>query len=143
MFIEGKDYKVIEQDSAYSMLVEYNHERWLCGSGPDLGLAHPELKGVQFRQDGMTLLKGYEWNGSNFVTDSPECMRASAVHDAWCTATEHGIYENTKTNWDRGADEYAAICIEDGMDKEKADGRRSPLKLMDPTKKDPDLSEKR
>lgn len=139
-FTKDGDYKVITPEDEYvngkyAMLVDYNHQGWLCGNSPDLGSAHPSLKNVRFRIDGMTLLKGYEWNGSDIVTDSPECMRASAVHDAWCDAMEDGIYKYTKANWDMGADEYADICIEDGLDKEEANCRRSYIKSVGPPKR--------
>ena len=68
----------------------------------------------------MTLEVGYAWNGSDFVTDTDECMRASALHDLWCQAMEEDIYKDNKKNWRRGAKEYRDNCIRDGMPKLEA-----------------------
>ena len=42
-------------------------------------------------------------------------MRASALHDLWCQAMRERIYANSYRNWLRGASEYRALCIADGM----------------------------
>ena len=117
MFKEGKDYRVVERETKYRMLREHGHE-WL-GNRPDksvLVVGSPMLeKFVRFTESGVTLRINYEWNGSNIVVDSPMCMRASAVHDAWCQGMRVGILESTEKNWDRGVDEYIAICRADGL----------------------------
>ena len=66
----------------------------------------------------VTLRRNYAWDGSSgpFVADTPECMRASALHDVWCQAMRlDEMYENGFKNWRRGAREYRLVCIEDGM----------------------------
>ena len=68
----------------------------------------------------VTLEVDYAWNGSDFVTDTDECMRASALHDLWCQAMEEDIYKDNKKNWRRGAKEYRDNCIRDSMPKLEA-----------------------
>ena len=74
---------------------------------------------VTFRNKSVTLHKGYSWNGSNIVGDTKQTLRASAVHDAWCQAMDEmpPIYNQTRENWIKGANEYREICKEDGFGK--------------------------
>ena len=132
MFQENVDYDVVDPERKYRIVQEYTHSGWLAGAAPDLGdgVTSSDIdQYVSFAQDGLTLRRGYEWNGSNLVPDSPECMRASAVHDAWCQAMRLRIYSNTEKNWDRGAEEYAAICRVDGLGRLDARTREFMIKL--------------
>ena len=126
------DYKVIRKDHRYVMLKNYKH-RWLRGETPvlDKGVTPPHRwRNVTFKKNEMILHKGYEWNGSNIVNDTKECMRASAVHDAWAEAMRRRIYRYSRKNWNRGAREYKAICIADGMRRSKASLRRWAIKNL-------------
>ena len=123
--------KVVELETKYLMLREYRHE-WL-GNGPDMSVlvvGSPLLdKYVSFSESGLTLRINYEWNGSNIVVDSPMCMKASAVHDAWCQGMRLGILASTEKNWDRGVDEYIAICRADGLNFVRSRLRELFMKL--------------
>ena len=77
-------------------------------------------KVARLDEDGVTLLVGYSWNGSTGAPDTMACMRASALHDAWCQAMRTRVYGNGYRNWLRGAREYRSICREDGMGRVKA-----------------------
>ena len=131
MFEEEEHYRVIEPEEKYVLLKDYEH-KWL-NTPPELNpwvIGSPNLeKYVSFDSEGVTLRKGYQWNGSNIVVDSPNCMRASAVHDAWCQGMRVRILENTEKNWDRGVDEYIAICNQDGLNFVKSRLRDFFMKL--------------
>lgn len=131
MFKEGEDYKTIKPEDSYLVLRDYSHT-WI-GNGPNLNrfvVASKDLeKFVTFNNRGLVLHEQYEWNGSNLVVDSPMCMRASAVHDAWCQGMRLGILENTEKNWGRGVDEYIAICRADGLNFLKRRLREIFMKL--------------
>ena len=123
MFQENVNYETVERDRLYRIEKEYKHS-WLVNGRPSSSIALPhDVKNrlgdivATFTRHGITLLPGYEWNGSNVIPDSPHCMRASAIHDAWCQAMRSGIYDDTEDNWDLGAQEYARICRADGMNK--------------------------
>ena len=76
----------------------------------------------------VTLHPGYAWDGSTGAADTPECMRASALHDVWCQAMDdHHVYMNDFGNWCRAAVEYRKLCIEDGMSWPRAWARYSGL----------------
>ena len=66
----------------------------------------------------LTLKKNFCWNGSSFVQDTLECMRASAFHDAMCRMIAEGLLPSSL----RGkADKiYYAICEEDKMPRHRA-----------------------
>lgn len=131
MFQENVDYEVVDPERKYRMVRDYDHE-WL-DKAPDMSklvAPSPTLdRYVSYRADGLTLHKDYEWNGSNLVPDTPECMRASAVHDAWCQAMRLGVFSDTEKNWDRGAQEYSAICRADGLRRRDARFREFMIKL--------------
>ena len=130
MFQEGKDYKVIRKDREYVMCRDYSH-KWLQGEKPVIGKFNlPRKKNsATFRKNGITLHKGFKWNGSNIVPDSRKCMRASAIHDARVGAMRRRIYEDSENNWDRGAREYEAICLADGMGRRRAARRRIAIEM--------------
>lgn len=119
MFEEDRDYIVIAREEAYEIIRTYEHE-WLHSNPPISGTSWETsgataLEHVTFSDDGLTLASGYQWNGSNIVSDRPSCMRASAVHDAWCQAMGRGVLQHSEENWDRGVEEYVAICSADGL----------------------------
>ena len=131
MFEEEKHYRVIEPEAKYILLEDYEH-KWIddAPEASPLVLGSKTLeKYVSFGTGGVTLRSGYQWNGSNIVVDSPSCMRASAVHDAWCRGMRLGILVNTEKNWDRGVGEYIAICQEDGLNFIRSRLRESFMKL--------------
>ncbi len=64
------------------------------------------------------------WNGSNVVADTEDSQRASAVHDAMCQAMDEDIYQGSWQNWQRAAAEYRVMCITDGLERVKSDGKR-------------------
>ncbi len=69
--------------------------------------------------DGLLILyKNFWWNGSTFVQDTLECMRASAFHDALCRMIAHGLIPKSL----RGkADKlYYSICERDKMPRHRA-----------------------
>ena len=121
MFIESEDYIELEPDERYRMLRDYSHT-WLEGT-PAVGNLTIGRKNVTYTANELILHAGYEWNGSDQVKDTPQCMRASAVHDAWCWAMNAGIYVNDRKNWNRGAKEYAAIGSADGLSDARARGK--------------------
>ena len=131
MFKEGNHYKVIEREAKYEMLEEHEH-KW-TGEAPEMNVwvaGSQKLSNyVSFHTAGITLRAGYQWNGSNIVVDSPKCMRASAVHDAWCQGMRLGILANTEENWDLGVEEYIAICRKDGLNFVRAHLRECFMKL--------------
>ena len=64
----------------------------------------------------VTLDPDYSWDGnSGPAVNTLKCLRASALHDAWCQAMQEDIFEGSWTNWMRGASEYRKICRDDGM----------------------------
>lgn len=117
MFVENVDYKVIIPEKKYRMLRDYKHN-WL-GKPPRVGKNYSSrtIGFVKFRKKGITLLKGYEWNGDDYIPDSKKSMRASAVHDLWSKAMNMRVYRNRTRNWNRGVLEYARICRKDGLKK--------------------------
>ena len=118
MFVKGVHYKEVRPEVDYRLLRDCVHT-WIrlppVMSNPSVEV-HRLDDLVSFDSKGVFLNAGYQWNGSNVVKDSPQCMRASAVHDAWCRGMHRGVLEDTKVNWDRGVEAYAAICEEDGLD---------------------------
>ena len=68
---------------------------------------------VTFSSNSVKLLRGYTWNGSNLVGDTPATLRASALHDAWWQAMKHGLYSCESR--EKADGEYLAICQEDGF----------------------------
>ena len=133
MFVKDRHYKVIERDSKYRMIQDYVHLEWLSKRPPMIGgdRTGDPVPNVTLHGDSeegvLTLHRGFEWNGSNIVRDSPECMRASAIHDAWCKAMKTGQLREVEENWDRGAQEYAAICLEDGLEGWRATSREAAI----------------
>ncbi len=108
----------------YRLLGKHNHSwrrrprKW---SGETTAItAAGGAKVARLGEDGVTLLVGYAWNGSTGVPDTMACMRASALHDAWCQAMRMRVYGNGFRNWRRGAAEYRCICRADGMGRVKA-----------------------
>ena len=102
----------------YRVLSEHRHS-WArkprkCDGGTTI---HNKcgVKVARLDKRGVTLFEGYAWNGSTGAKDILACMRASALHDAWCQAMKKGIYGNGYLNWRRGASEYRSICRADGM----------------------------
>ena len=72
----------------------------------------------------VTLYAGYAWDGnSGPAVNTLTCLRASALHDAWCQAMGVDIFENSFRNWAAGASEYQRICRQDGMSWLRAKGR--------------------
>ncbi len=64
---------------------------------------------------------GYSWDGnSGPAANTLFCLRASALHDAWCQAMDHRYFERGFRNWRRGAIEYRKICRKDGMGRVRA-----------------------
>ena len=64
----------------------------------------------------VTLYAGYAWDGnSGPAVNTLKCLRASALHDAWCQAMGAGVFANSLRNWAAGASEYQRICQQDGM----------------------------
>ena len=131
MFEEEQHYRVIEREAKYVMLQDHEHN-WIR-EAPEMNVwvvGSQELsRYVSFHTDGITLRTDYQWNGSNIVVDSPSCMRASAVHDAWCQGMRLGILANTEENWDLGVEEYIAICRKDGLNFVRAQLRQCFMKL--------------
>ena len=87
---------------------------------------------VRFRNDvSVTLLQGYGWDGNSapsFVApDTLKCLRASALHDAWCQAMRRRILERSFRNWRRGCIEYRKVCRDDGMGIPRAWIRYFPM----------------
>ena len=133
MFVEGRHYKLTEKESEYRMIQDYVHLEWLSRRPPimDDDWAGDGVDGVTFHKMGdegvLTLHTGYMWNGSRVVRDNPECMRASAIHDAWCKAMNSGQYRNVEENWDRGAHEYAVISVADGLEGWRTESRAAAI----------------
>ena len=125
MFTEGVDYKVIVPEKKYRMLRNYKHD-WL-GKPPIVKNHVRKIDSIQFRTNGITLLKGYVWNGDNVVPDRKRTMRASAVHDAWCKSMKKGVYRNRRKNWNRGILEYAKICLDDEVEELEVILRRAAM----------------
>lgn len=79
---------------------------------------------VKLTAFGVTLLQDYRWDGnSGPAPNTKSCLRASALHDAWCQAMKLQIYDNSLKNWRRGAAEYRKICRQDGMGRLRAGAR--------------------
>jgi len=75
---------------------------------------HIELKLAELMPDGLLRLDhNFWWNGSSFVQDTPECMRASAFHDALCQMISRKLLpRSTRPVADKL---YYDLCREDGM----------------------------
>jgi hypothetical protein len=75
---------------------------------------HIKLKLVELMPDGLLRLdRNFCWNGSSFVQDTPECMRASAFHDALCQMISRKLLPRSiRPKADKL---YYNICREDGM----------------------------
>lgn len=96
--VGGLEFEMTKHDKwPYRVLREYRHSwrkkprNWngqteICDSDG--------VRVAALREDGVTLLEGYAWNGSNVVKDTMACMRASALHDLWCQAMTRGIFGN-------------------------------------------------
>lgn len=98
------------------VLEEHRHE-WTTYHKPITTLAQDEEKTIRdlfvtFTATSVTLHRGYSWNGSNYVGDPIETLRASALHDAWWQAMDAGIYTCESRN--NADNEYVLICQEDG-----------------------------
>ena len=107
----------------YRVLDEHRH-RWArkprkCAGGTTIRTARG-VKVARLDECGVTLFEGYAWNGSTAAKDTMACMRASALHDAWCQAMRKRVYGNGYPNWRRGASEYRSLCREDGMGRFRA-----------------------
>jgi hypothetical protein len=87
-------------------------------------------KGVlmELTPDGLlTLGQNFWWNGSSFVQDTPECMRASAFHDALCRMIPQGLIPASVRP---AADKlYYELCREDGMSWMQAKVRYAGLRV--------------
>jgi hypothetical protein len=83
---------------------------------------------MELTSDGLlTLWKGYRWNGSSFVQDTPACMRASAFHDALCKVISRGLLPaSTRPAADKL---YYDLCREDGMSWMQAKIRYAGLRV--------------
>jgi hypothetical protein len=83
---------------------------------------------MELTSDGLlTLWKGYRWNGSSFVQDTPACMRASAFHDALCKLISRGLLPaSTRPVADKL---YYDLCREDGMSWLQAKVRYAGLRV--------------
>jgi hypothetical protein len=87
-----------------------------------------EVEYIDLTPDGrLTLWKAYRWNGSSFVQDTPECMRASAFHDALCKLMSRDLLPAFIRP---AADKlYYDLCREDGMSWMQAKVRYAGLRL--------------
>ena len=100
------------------IVLEEHRHNWTPDHQPITTLDQDEEKSIEdlfvtFTATSVTLHRGYSWNGSNYVGDTPATLRASALHDAWWQAMEAGIYEcESRENADK---EYIFICQEDGL----------------------------
>jgi hypothetical protein len=75
----------------------------------------------------LTLSQSFWWNGSSFVQDTPECMRASAFHDALCRMISQGLLPaSTRPAADKL---YCELCREDGMSWMQAKVRYAGLRV--------------
>lgn len=118
-FVLNQDYRTVKPEHDYRIVRKYTH-KWLKAT-PTFKQSRPTEDQeriepyVSFTENGLVLHVEYKWNGSNIVVDTPGCMRASAVHDAWCQAMGLGILQRSEKNWDRGVEEYLAIAKADGL----------------------------
>jgi len=89
---------------------------------------YAEMEYVDLTPDGrLTLWKAFRWNGSSFVQDTPECMRASAFHDALCRLMAQGLLPASVRS---AADKlYYELCREDGMSWRQAKIRYAGLRV--------------
>jgi hypothetical protein len=83
---------------------------------------------MELMSDGLlTIYRGFWWNGSTFVQDTPECMRASAFHDALCRMMAQGLLPVSVRS---AADKlYYELCREDGMSWLQAKVRWAGLRV--------------
>ena len=90
-----------------------------------LGSTHPSTTPkYECKRETCVLQESHAWNGSNVVADTEDSQRASAVHDAMCQAMDKDIYQGSWKNWQRAAAEYRVMCITDGLERVKSDGKR-------------------
>lgn len=89
---------------------------------------HIKAELMELSPDGLlTLGQNFWWNGSSFVQDTPECMRASAFHDALCRMIVQGLLPASARP---AADKlYYNLCREDGMSWMQAKVRYAGLRL--------------
>jgi hypothetical protein len=89
---------------------------------------HVKAELMELFPDGLlTLGQSFWWNGSSFVQDTPECMRASAFHDALCRMIRQGLLPaSTRSAADKL---YYELCREDGMSWLQAKVRYAGLRI--------------
>jgi len=89
---------------------------------------HIKAELMELSPDGLlTLGRSFWWNGSSFVQDTPECMRASAFHDALCRMRSQGLLPaSTRPAADKL---YYDLCREDGMSWMQAKVRYAGLRV--------------
>ena len=82
------------------------------------------------------LHEDYRWDGnSGPAPNQLECLRASALHDAWSQAIEHRIFARSYRNWRRGAKEYRKVVRDDGLNFFRAWWRYTGLMVYGAWKK--------
>lgn len=91
----------------------------------DTGILPPDGKEIRTKfghlaaNGVLTLFAGYRWDGATGAIDTPSIMRASAVHDWFCT---HVVTRKLPTSYRRkGDDLFYLICIEDEMPRVRAE----------------------
>jgi hypothetical protein len=89
---------------------------------------HIKAELMELSPDGrLTLGQSFWWNGSSFVQDTPECMRASAFHDALCRIISQGLLPaSVRPTADKL---YYDLCREDGMSWLQAKIRHAGLRV--------------
>lgn len=66
----------------------------------------------------LTLDKGFRWDGATGALDTPDIMKASCLHDWFCTAVENKVLPVPYRR--KGDDLFYRVCLEEGMPKGRA-----------------------
>lgn len=113
----------------YSGYTYYLDGNWAFQT--DIRPAVPVIhKFFEIRSDGLVIAKDrYAWNGSDYVSDTPESQAGSLVHDITCQAVQLGLLDR---KWKRQGDiEYYKQCTGNGMSTFRAGGRLIGIQLHD------------
>ena len=130
--IRGLQFVKISNKKWPYVVVKANYPHTLQNN-PILGPAWPANNVLRAARTGVvvaritrtsiTLYVNFAWDGnSGPARNTAKCLRASAIHDAWCQAMDAGLYKENCRNWFRGTSEYYSIARADGMGIPRARG---------------------
>ena len=118
-FLEGEDYerigfrkwRVLKQ---FDTVCEFRPPIDNCGETKEI-----KTKFGFFNRKGILTIKaGFQWDGATGALDTPDIMKASCVHDWFCTAVDNKVLPVEYRR--KGDDLFERICLEEGMPEFRA-----------------------